>query len=567
MAISIEDRLEFLKKRQMFTGLEEEEVRIIAERMEEYTLPAGKNLFSQGDTGNVFYIIYRGSVRIWRLEPDEVGEHEYGILETGDKLGMEALLTGRPRATSATAAEDTIFLAMHKPDFEHMVDQYDSIYVYLETLIETRQMAREQQFHWLHSGEIVQIFSRRHPIQLYLDLLKPLVAVLLGGFFLFVASLTQLETIPNILGYFMLILAALWTVWEYLDWRNDLFILTNQRVVWLEKVIFQAASRREAPLAAVQSVDVRSSYIGRLLNYGNVLVRTYTGTGSLTLTNVNQPKQMKGEIEELLLRVRKKTEVVEEERLRHSIRQSLGLESREVEDPIFHIEPPDEVEGTIFTKLLRTREVSADGLTITYHRHWWVLLAKTWLHLLGFFGTLVFIVYAVISNFNVLGFQIPSLSLFVFGFGVMLVFAGMAAYHTADWNNDIYKITKDDTLIDSEKKPFGEEISRTAPIKNIISLEHNRIGILRLLLNFGMVKVVVADATLTFYDVHNPAQVQQDIYYRQEQIKLRQEETEMEQDRQHISRWLRAYHDVLQTEQVEEERLFSADFEDEDEEI
>jgi len=478
---------------------------------------------------------------------------------------MEALLTGRPRATSATAAEDTTFLVMHKPDFEHMVDQFDSIYEYLETLMETRQMAREQRFDWLHSGEIVQIIARRHPVQLYLDLLKPLFAFLLGGFFLFVASLTQLETIPNILGYFMLILAALWTVWEFLDWRNDLFILTNQRVVWLEKVIFQAASRREAPLAAVQSVDVRASYTGRLLNYGNLIVRTYTGTGSLTLTNVNQPKQMKGEIQELLLRVRKKTEVVEEERLRHSIRQSLGLETKEVEDPVFYVEPPNEVEGTIFTKLFRTREVSADGLTITYHRHWWVLLAKTWLPLLGFIGTLILIIYVVLNNFVLLGFQIPTLSLFVFGIGAMLVFAAMVAYHAADWNNDIYKITKDDMLIDSERKPFGEEISRTAPIKNIISLEHNRVGILRLLLNFGMVKVVVADATLTFYDVHNPAQVQQDIYYRQEQIKLRQEEAEMEQDRKHISRWLRAYHDVLQTEQVEEERLFSADFEEEDE--
>ncbi len=67
--------------------------------------------------------------------------------------------------------------------------------------------------------------------------------------------------------------------------------------------------------------------------------------------------------------------------------------------------------------------------------------------------------------------------------------------------------------------------------------------------------------------MHNPAQVQQDIYYRQEQIKLRQEEAEMAQDRQHISRWLRAYHDVLQDERVEEERLFSADFEDEDEDF
>jgi len=274
---------------------------------------------------------------------------------------------------------------------------------------------------------------------------------------------------------------------------------------------------------------------------------------------------MKGEIEELLLRVRGKTEVIEEERLRQSIRQSLGLEVGEIEDPIFYLEPPDEVRGSVFTKILKTREVSKDGRTITYHRHWWVLLTKTWAPILGLIGLLALLIYAVVNGFVILGMRFPQLSFFTFWFMALLVDIGIIAYHVADWNNDIYKINKDDMLIDSEKKPFGEEISRTAPIKNIISLEHQRTGILRLLLNFGIVRVVVADATLTFYDVHNPAQVQQDIYYRQEQIKLKNQEAEMEADRAHISRWLAAYHEINEEEAAEKNRRFAADFEEEEE--
>ncbi len=68
-------------------------------------------------------------------------------------------------------------------------------------------------------------------------------------------------------------------------------------------------------------MDVKTTYLGRILDYGDVLVRTFTGTGSMKLTYVNHPKQMKGEIQELLMRVRKKTESFEEDMLRKSIRK------------------------------------------------------------------------------------------------------------------------------------------------------------------------------------------------------------------------------------------------------
>ena len=129
-------------------------------------------------------------------------------------------------------------------------------------------------------------------------------------------------------------------------------------------------------------------------------------------------------------------------------------------------------------------------------------------------------------------------------------------------NNDI---NPDDMIIDAEKKPFGEEISRSAPIRNIISLEHNRVGILRLILNFGNVEVVVADTTLTFYDVHNPAQVQQDIYYRQEQIKMKADEQEREEDFNQISKWLRAYHEVTEEERRREQSRLPGEDDLEDE--
>jgi len=556
MAIGLQDKIDFLKNRIMFRGLAEEDLAEIASRMQEYQQEGGKVLYAKGDTGTVFYIIYEGSVRVWRYEGDQ--EREIMILETGDKFGEGALLDNAPRSATVTTREDSQFLVLHKDHFDWMLDQYPEIEDYLINLLETREQIREMYFPWLHSGEVIHILSRRHPAQLWLNLLKPFAVILLSAFFFYISTLTRLETLPIILGFASLVMAILWAAWQILDWRNDYFILTNQRVVWIEQVIFQAAARQEAPLAAVQSVDVQTSFVGRILGYGNVLVRTFTGTGSLKLTNVNNPKLMKGSIEEYLMRVRKQTEVKAEKQLRQSIRQSLGIEAQQVEDTIFYVEKPVP-EPSQKLAILRTREVSPDGKTITYHRHWWVLLMKTWVSLVCLAGMFAIMVYAWIKNYEFLSFTIPTLSFYVFWFMGFLIFLGMLAYNYVDWKNDIYKINKDDMIIDSEKKPFGEEISRSAPIKNIISLTHEKTGLLRLILNFGTVRVVVADETLSFYDVHNPAQVQQDIYYRQEQIKLQREAEDYEADREHISKWLRAYHDVLVEEENSPRRRYMAD--------
>ncbi len=547
MSIAFEDKVLFLKQRILFRGIPEEEVEEIARRMKEISHAAGEKLFSEGERGYLFYIIYKGKVRTWITNEGE--EIELAILEEGDKVGEEGMLLNRPQPISAAAAEETVLFALDKHNFEWLLINYPDAEEFLYTLAESRLQARRYRFDWLHKGETIHILTRRHPAVLWLELTKPVTVFVIGIFLLFyLMKVPGLTLVSEIMGVVLIVISFLWGLWEVLDWQNDYFIITNQRVVWLEQVLLQAASRREAPLAAVQSVDVQTSQVGRILDFGNILVRTFTGTGSMRLTNVNRPKQFKGQIEELLIRVREKTESTEEERVRQSIRQGLGLEAAPVDDPIFHLEKPEEYQPTGLA-ILRTREVSPDGLTITYHRHWLILLAKTWWSLLGVIGMVVFLFYGLLHKFTVLTFTLPPLSFFLLWFVGTLVFGAFLAYHYQDWKNDIYKITKDDMIIDAEKKPFGEEISRSAPIKNIISLEHQRQGIIRLLLNFGLVKVVVADATLTFYDVHDPAQVQQDIYYRQEQIKLRRQEAEIEEDRKHLTKWLRVYHEIWQEEE------------------
>jgi uncharacterized membrane protein YdbT with pleckstrin-like domain len=539
-----EEIITFLSQRPMFSGIEETELARIADRLDPFTLEAGKPVFAHGDRGSVFYLLYTGKVRMWRSQQKQ--EIELGELESGDLFGEEALLFTRPRPYSINTVEDSFFLTLHKADFNWMVNRFPQIKSYLEVIAHTRQQARSLEFDWLQRGEVVYLMTRRHPAELVIDLFRPLVALLVAGIFFYFSTLVGVMDSLKYLSYFVAIplvaLAVLWSIWEVIDWQNDYFFITSQRVVWLEQVILQSASRQEAPLAAIQSVDVSTSQIGRIFGFGDVFVRTFTGTGSLTLTSIDQPKRFKKEIEELLIRVRQKQAETADERVRQSIRQSLGLESAELEDPVLQVVQPEQTPTGGF---LKTREVQGD--TITYHKHWWLLFAKTWLWIFALLATIVFIFYLGFNQFAFMNISFPVTSTLFFSILAVFIFLGGIGYHYIDWKNDIYQLTGE-MLIDSEKKPLGREVSRSAPLKNIISLEHERKGILHLILNFGEVRVVVADEQLIFYDVGNPALIQQDIYYRLEQLKLQEEEQEMEKDRAHITKWLKTYHEVIQSE-------------------
>ncbi len=550
MSISSIDSLEllrFLRQRTLFQTFKDEDLEIVARRLHEVTYQQDTNIFEEGQPGDALYIVWSGQIRIWRR--DGTRELELAILERGDKFGEEAPLFERPRSATATALRpDTTLLRLPREDLDWLIRTYPETKEDLAAIAQAHMMARKARFNWLQSGEVIYLISRRHWMELLTDMWKPALVLLFSAFTLLGLRVPGISLVSALLGGVSGGLGLLWLLWEAIDWQNDFFIITNQRVVWLERVLLQSDSRREAPLAAVQSVNFERPFWGRVFDYGQVTVRTFTGTGSLVLQNVRQPAIFQGHIEELLLRVRSKTEESRAEAMRYSIRRSLGLaQPDETYTPAIK---PIEIDPNVHRpfRLVRTREV--EGTTITYHKHPWVLLMKIWLPGFLFLGVLGGVIFFAWRDFITPTPVYPGVgSALLLGIPLSLLPLGWAIYNYLDWRNDLYRITKD-SIIDSEKRPLGEEVTKTAPIRNIQSITHSRQGLLRLILNFGDVSVVVADTTLTFREVHDPATVQQDIFYRQEQLKFESQEKDNEQERERISEWFRIYHDVLRDEQT-----------------
>ncbi len=104
----------------------------------------------------------------------------------------------------------------------------------------------------------------------------------------------------------MVLVGGVWNLWNVIDWQNDLYILTDDRIIDIEKVPLISEDRREARLQQVQDVHyVMPGFINRLLDFGDVEVETAGRGGGFTFKSVPHPREVQAEIFVRLERVRK----------------------------------------------------------------------------------------------------------------------------------------------------------------------------------------------------------------------------------------------------------------------
>jgi hypothetical protein len=160
----------------------------------------------------------------------------------------------------------------------------------------------------------------------------------------------------------------------------------------------------------------------------------------------------------------------------------------------------------------------------------------------GLFIAILMTIGLTKTVFNILGLM-GLLALYFIPFMLFLWWL----YQYEDWRNDIYRVTKD-RIIDRDKKPFGKESFRSAPIMNIQSVGHEVPNTIGLILNVGDVKINVGEETFTFDGVYDPALVHQDISRRMEELVVETERERINQERERMATWLEIYHEETKGE-------------------
>jgi hypothetical protein len=313
-----------------------------------------------------------------------------------------------------------------------------------------------------------------------------------------------------------------WLLWNIIDWGNDYYIVTNQRVIWLEKVIGLYDSRQEAPLATLLSVGVETDLVGRLLDYGNVVARTFVG--QVRFRSVVHPHQAANLVSEQWERTKEAASEEEREAMKQTLgekfRANLGLaavpDSEQAPTTEVRVAPSRQrvilsLGALLGGNLFKVR--FEEGGTITYRKHWWVLLKRIFRPTLLVSGVLAWTAYRgaglLLTEGSLLRAGGPDALLATLVFA-LLPAGGWWVYQYLDWKNDIFQVTPEQ-ILDIDKKPFGTEQRRVALLDNVLSTHSSRLGLAGYVLNFGTVYITVGGSQLAFEDVKDPASVQGDI--------------------------------------------------------
>ena len=148
---------------------------------------------------------------------------------------------------------------------------------YLKSLLgENEQVVFVTHHHWLVlAGEI---------------LAESLLSIIIVA----LVTLLWLVWLPNPLvplGYLLLIipLISLWR--DVLIWKNREYVVTNRRVIQLAGVFNKSIT--DSSLDKVNDVKMSQSFLGRMLDYGNIEILTASELGVNKFTYIGRPIQYK----------------------------------------------------------------------------------------------------------------------------------------------------------------------------------------------------------------------------------------------------------------------------------
>jgi CRP-like cAMP-binding protein len=526
----------------IFKGLTDDQILAFAKELVVERHGPDETVFSEGDEGQAFYIINRGTVRVTR-SMGRRGPKHVATLVPGDFFGERSLLYGRRRsATIETGSTGEVeLLRLSKEDFERLLRTYPQIKPNLALSTESLELYRANPFSWLGPNEVVYLIARKHKMLLYQSLALPALAALvvaLAAIWLAVASNNLLIAW---LGVALEAPIAGWLLWNWIDWGNDFYIVTNQRLIYLEKIIGIYDSRQETPLSSIMSVNVQTDdSFQRALHMGDVIVRTFSGP--ITLKSVNNPTVLAAAIEQHWLRTRTRERESQLEQMRSALKNRLEHGPEGARLPGKPAAKPSKPPPTppIWEQLagfFSFRVRFEEGNSVIYRKHWFMLFQGLWKPGLGMLIVMLLVVAELIWQ----PAGIPLTAVLLIAVVALIPLAGWWLYEFIDWRNDIYMVTEDQ-IFDVTKKPLGAETKKSAPLGNVLSLKYERPGLIGVMLNYGTVVAQVAGTEFRFEGVFDPVGVQNDVYRRIEMQNNKKAAAEAARKRDEMADWLTVYH-------------------------
>jgi hypothetical protein len=511
----------------------------------------GEVIAQEGQVDTSLRVLIEGSVALQHERQDGRLENQ-GLLAYGACLGLSGVFTGQPRPNTAIAFEPVSLLYLDGAVLWEILQTDASMLDRLVLPDDIREEMRRPGSGTVAGSEAEVAIFRRHWLTV-----APRLILVPGVIFLLVALLVI--PVSNFLAspLAMLILAAIAiaaafgsAIWIFFDYWHDYLAVTNRRVLHVERTPLIDERRSAARLERIQDIRfVQPNLLSRLLDFGNISIQTAGSKTTVEFKTVAHPLLARDTI---FGQVKLAKDLAQSERQALIARKVLAAVGKSPMSPAEELqatslglepEPLSLLRPILDYLLPRTRMEDAEG-TITWRKHWWVLLRQIWppAFLLAFLvATCAWIVMGAAPVApDILTSAWPGLSLA----GLVLLLWCWWAFE--DWRNDLYVLT-DELIIDIERKPLGLFADqRQAPLSQIQDVRFVIPNPWAALLKYGNILIETAadKGSFTFDYIYHPDSVQEEIFFRMEQREARAQKAEQDRRDEELIRWIAAYHRV-----------------------
>lgn len=346
----------------------------------------------------------------------------------------------------------------------------------------------------------------------------------------------------NIILILIAIVAGLYLLYVIRDWSENYLVITNLRVVLDEQEYLVQRRQQLIAISDVQQVNVRAEgYLKYWLGFGTIIVRSFSPR-TLSFDYAAKPQLIQKIIMDEVNKLRR---AEEPELLRQMIEdQVYGKAIKPATIPVKVRERENKLPSWFFPP---NPQIDTQRDIVTWRpADVFVLLALSKPLLL--FAVLTAGV-VLLARFGLVG----SGGAVLLWLPVLLIAGGWAFWIRESYVHDVYILNRQQ-IIDVDRRPFGPESRRQAPLSSVQDISYN-VSIVEFILGYGDVIIETGGAAggrFTFSHVPNPRGVQATINDYMTDFKRRQKETQIKD----TLALLKQYHSVqMEHGEVFEEKV------------
>jgi membrane protein YdbS with pleckstrin-like domain len=519
----------------LFSDLNPAQLSLVAGALEQESYRAGEDIFLQGNPVDGMRIMLAGEALLFRTDPDG-GQRPLATISANQSINQEALYNDAIQSATLRAAQPVTALKLTRARFQRLIEEHPELRSAFGVMDGANQAQINPQFAEQREDEEILIQTHRHWwsfLRTAWLLLLLMAAMWLGAFNL------EAQVLSLILLGLSLLLPGLALVYFYLEWRNDSVIVTDQRIIRINRTILAMYRQvTQVGLESVQEINYEfPSYdpFARLFRYGAVIVKTAGAQGNLELDFMPNPEQF----QKLIIEDRQYFESRQAQRHHKIVRAELqrwmagetdvdaGAIAGSAADG-----PPRPLRGT--NGYLSSRIMMSNG-DIVFRKH-----VSVWAQHTAF--PILIILVSLTSLLLSAALISPDLRIVALPVGFVALLVGCLAYYWMDWDwrNDLY-IISDDTITLVHKRPFFlQSLRDQILVERIDNVESVTSGFFAALMKYGDVhmSLVGADEPKMFHRVPNPQEIQQEISRRQHNKAERRAKYDAMHQRQILNEYL-----------------------------